>query len=509
MVRYMRPIFDNHTFRQMEERAIEEGEVSVFGLMEVAGQRCAERILAVVESDPSARFLVLAGMGNNGGDGLVIARYLARAGRSVRVILVEHHPSATEAHAENRAKLDELPVEVCSISASQYAIHISDNEYIIDCILGSGATRPLSGWLASLVEMVAHSGRPVLAVDQPSGSMDPVLEMNGVVVQADVTFVLEVPRLAMFYPETGVAFGKWVVIPIGLPLVSVEDDTCPTNLVEERDVQALLLPKSKFSHKGNYGHAFLVAGGAGCHGAALLAGMGCARSGAGLITLHGSMETLHPVMVALPDLMTVLDDGVRDDIQHLDLHRYTAIGVGPGLGRSKRTTSLVRHLLMTWAGPLVLDADALNAMADDRTLLSMLGRHVVLTPHPKEMDRLLGIKSASSYDRHLRTTEFAVKHDCTVVLKGAYTAICTADGKTYFNPTGNPGMAKGGSGDVLTGLLVGVLAQGYEVLNSSMLSVYLHGLAGDFAAARFGQDAMRPSDLVDHLPEAWQQIRRG
>lgn len=504
----MRPIYDNTTFRRTESDAIGRGVVVADELMENAGRGCSDRILAM-DLPAGARFLVLAGQGNNGGDGMVIARYLARAGKQVRVVLVDHGSKPTELNAINRERLLEMVVPLNLIDNSSEHIEITDDECIIDCILGSGSQRPITGWLAGLVEKVGRSGNMVIAIDQPSGLLDPALgQAGGGMVRAHHTLVLEALRTPLFFPETGEAYGQWDVVPIGLPAGAYQGHIPAMMLVELLDIKGLLKDRPRFSHKGTHGHALLLAGGPGCYGAALLAVKGGVRSGVGLITLWAVNEVCGPAMVLWPDVMTICDNGLTNDVELIDPEKFMAIGVGPGMGRTKRTMDRVRQLLTTWSRPMVLDADALNVLAVERDLLELLGPHVVLTPHPKEMDGLLGSKSLNSYDRHLRTREFAMRMGCTVVLKGAFTAIHAPDGRVFINPTGNPGMAKGGSGDVLTGVLAGVLAQGYDVLNASLIAVFLHGLAGDLAASVLGQDAMRASDLADHLAEAWVRLRR-
>lgn len=499
----MLPVYDSRTFRQLEAEAIASGLVTALDLMEQAGHYCAQRILYHTERVPGLHFLILAGQGNNGGDGLVIARYLAQAGKQVRVVVVEHGVRPTEAYRKNRDSLGSFSIPVITIDSTAYSINVGENELVVDCLFGSGLSRPLVGWLAQVIDQVLASNRPLISVDRPSGVLDPDLGVQGAAFQADRTLVLGALQSALFVPETGPAYGNWELIPIGLPLVELP----PTRWVEEQDVRDSLRVKPRFSHKGNYGHALILAGGPGCHGAALLAAKGCVRSGAGLITLAGTKETLLPVMMALPDVMTVESNDLNKIILSADIKRYTCLLLGPGLGNSQATAAAVEQALRLGSGPVVLDADALNVIADQRELLELLGPSVVLTPHPKEMDRLLGMSPPTAMDRLHRTQVFAARYRCTVILKGAYSAVCVADGRTFYTPTGNAGMAKGGSGDVLAGLLAGVLAQGYDTLNASILSLFIHGSAGDLAAAAIGQDAMRASDLVEHLPAAWLQLR--
>lgn len=504
----MIPILSNEQIRMVEGLAIRDGVRSALDLMETAGCCCAERILKwEAKTDLPPNYVIVAGQGNNGGDGAVIARYLAEAGRQVRLIVLEHRVVPSREFLVNTGRLEGTTVHVELYDGLNSVLHISDNDVIIDCILGSGASRELTGVLADVVADINRTGRPVVSIDLPSGVLEGGNSGSGPVIQAWRTLTFEVPRPAMFFPERGAAFGETELVPLGLLSGLDYQGDRFADQIERSDVKGVLRTRSRWSHKGTYGHALLLAGGVGCHGAALLAARGCFRSGAGLITCHGVEASLAPIRTSLPDVMTSLDKG-SDHIDELpDLQRYTAIGIGPGMGATPRLAELLERLLATWAGPLVIDADGLNVLAAHPRLLNMLSPRVVLTPHPKEMDRLLNSSFTSGYDRHLSTKEFAARHRCTVLLKGAYSALFSADGRVYFNCTGNAGMAKGGSGDVLTGLLTGVLAQGYEVLYASMLSMYLHGAAGDLAATAMGQDAMRASDLVDHLAHAWMDLR--
>jgi NAD(P)H-hydrate epimerase len=273
------------------------------------------------------------------------------------------------------------------------------------------------------------------------------------------------------------------------------------------DIQSRLQVRPRFGHKGTFGHACIVAGSKGMPGAAILATRGCLRSGVGLVTSHVPASLSHALAVTVPDAMCSIDAGSDHLVGGLDPERFTAIGVGPGLGMSGETLTMLKELLDRAPVPIVLDADALNLMAGHRELLAAGNGRLVLTPHPKEMDRLLGSAPRTSYERLLRARDLAVEHQCTVVLKGAYTATCTRDGRIFMNPTGNVGMAKGGSGDVLTGLLTGLMAQGYEPEDACLIGVFLHGSAGDITAQDLGQDAMRPSDLVGALSTAWKRLR--
>lgn len=505
----MIPVLSNQQVRSVEEATIAAG-ATVEELMERAGRAVTDVLLELeglghLGEHPS--YVILAGKGNNGGDGLVVAFHLHERGRRVRVVTIDHQEGVSGVVAE---RFDRLPrdIHVDHSKASYYNIQFNDNEVIIDSVIGSGIARPVHGVLADLFARVNSCGRPVVAIDVPSGTMDPTEGLGmGPTIQAHHTVTFEVPRIAVLLPETGAAAGSWIVKAIGLDAKALESTERVGDWVEEADIRRALKPRSRFTHKGSHGHALVIAGGAGCHGAGVLAATGGARSGVGLLTVHGVENTIRLIGMALPDAMTSLDAN-RDHVSQLpDLERYTAVAFGPGVGVTKGPKEVLKELLGRWNGPLVLDADALTMLAQQRDLLDHLSSRTVLTPHPKEMDRLLGSSSTSSYDRLCRAKAFAQEVGCTLVLKGAYSAVCSSGGRVYFNSTGNSGMAKGGAGDVLTGLLVGLLAQGYDPLEASMIACYVHGLAGDLAAVDLGVDAMRASDLVRYMPQAWLGLR--
>lgn len=507
----MLPILAKLELEQVDRTTIEVGRMGCAELMEQAGKACAERIIRWYGSrSDRTSFVVLAGWGNNGGDGLVIARLLHEAGLEVRVLRVFSNSRPTPEFEMVLGRVKETVIQLDEITEAATDLRLSDNEVVIDCLFGRGLNRAPAGWLKILIQKLNASGRPVIAIDQPSGVI--ALEGEGSLdpeacVQASHTLVIELPKLSMLSPETGPYFGRWELVPIGLDPNAILAAPRIAEWVEFSDVMSLLKGRPRFGHKGTFGHAALIAGSRKMSGAAVLATKGCLKSGVGLCTVHGPEKGLHDLMRSSPDAMGSFDQDPDVVTQLCDLERFTAVGVGPGLGGDDRTRQVVRELLQNARVPLVLDADALNAVSQDLEWLGFVTVPLVLTPHPKEMDRLLGKRCATSWERLKGTRDFASVHHCHVVLKGAYTAICSPDGRIRFNSTGNVGMAKGGSGDVLTGVLTGLLAQGYAPEEACLIGVYLHGLAGDLAAEAMGADAMRASDLVTFLPNAWKMLR--
>lgn len=503
----MLPILTDQQVRTVERSMVAAGAVRSIDLMERAGAAVARRILELEGHGAfgsAPLYVVFVGMGNNGGDGLVVARLLHKSGRSVRVILVQHRPTSSgdRAMCLDRATLAGVPLE--AMHAVEDLPFIAANEVLIDAILGTGADRPLEGSLLQLVDRLQDLPNRVVSIDRPTGTtIGPMSTTKNKCLRAQHTIVFQVPRPYLFHPGIGEAAGAWYVEPVGLDRVLLAQERPYAQWLEVEDIRAMVHPVRRFSHKGDRGHALLIAGSTGMHGAAVLATGGCARSGVGLFTVHAPMEALQALGTCWPDAMTCPDHGPASLRSWVDGNRATALGIGPGLGATERADTLLNEVIACWNGPLVLDADALNGLARHPDWLRRLPPITILTPHPKEMDRLLGMSSPDPEARFQRTRSFAHEHRCHVLLKGAFSVICTPDGEAIFNSTGNAGMAKGGTGDVLTGLLTGLLAQGYTAREASLLGCYLHGSAGDLAAQRLGTEAMRASDLVTDLPSAW------
>ncbi|MEZ4738478.1 MAG: NAD(P)H-hydrate dehydratase [Flavobacteriales bacterium] len=399
-----------------------------------------------------------------------------------------------------------LRVPTTVLDASIDGFQLAEDEFVVDALFGSGLTHAPTGWIRALIAAINAAGNAIISIDLPSGMVHPGSDDAfdpDACIRARFTLTFELPRLALLLPESGPFAGNWELIPIGLDRATVMQAEREASWVERARVGQLLRPVSRFSHKGTLGHALIVAGSRGMYGAAVLSTMGALRSGSGLVTTHLPGELATQLPTVLPDAMTSIDPKADRVSQLPDLERYTAIGVGPGIGQYPECKGLLLHAFHEAKVPLVLDADALNLIAADKALRSAVPAGSVLTPHPKEMDRLLGTVATDGYDRLQRSRGLAQELRSTIVLKGAYTCICAPDGELYFNSTGNVGMAKGGSGDVLTGLLTGLIAQGYSAECAAVIGVYLHGSAGDICRMGMGMEAMRPSDLVDRLPQAW------
>jgi len=327
------------------------------------------------------------------------------------------------------------------------------------------------------------------------------------IIKADYTLSFQFPKLSFMFAENSQYAGEWVTLPIGLNFNAIQITISPFVLLENNDITPLLHKRNKFDHKGNFGHGLLVSGSAGKMGAAVLGAGAALRTGIGLITCHIPVRGVLILHCALPEAM-VKPDKSENQISDIGLtDSFSAVGVGPGLGTDPETQKALKNLLSECKKPMVIDADALNILSLNKEWLSLLPAGTVLTPHPKEFERLCG-KSKNSFDRLKKQIGFSRDHDCIVVLKGAHTSITTPEGKVLFNSTGNPGMAKGGSGDVLTGIILSLLAQGYEPENAAALGVYLHGMAGDEAVSESSYESIIASDIINSMGKAFNKIRK-
>ena len=374
---------------------------------------------------------------------------------------------------------------------------------VVDGLFGTGLSRPLTGGFAAVVQYINASPATVVSIDVPSGLMTEDNGGNNMdnVIRADYTFTFQHPKLAFFFPEHEQCVGDWQVIDIGLADPDSADDTTvfttPYEMTEEGDVRRMLKPRPVFAHKGMMGHAALVAGQQGMAGAAVLASRACMRSGVGKLTVFTPEVNRAILQSAVPEAIV--------NGEPTPNFAYDALAMGPGIGTSENAEQEMSNWLNNMPLPLVLDADALNLLATHPQWLPQLPENTILTPHRGELERLVG-PHKNSYDLLQKTLLFAHQNKVIVVMKGAFTAVVTPDGRAHFNTTGNAGMATAGAGDVLTGIIVALLAQGYTPEEAACLGVYVHGLAGDYAADRLGQISLIASDIIDSLPLAFKEL---
>jgi len=384
---------------------------------------------------------------------------------------------------------------------------INPGDLVIDAIFGSGLTKPVHGLAAKVIDHINASGAVVIAIDTPSGMFADCLPdpKAGSIIQADYTLTFQVPKFSFLFSESEFYVGEWEVLPIGLHDTFLNSANAEHYLTERNDIAPLLKFRRRFSHKGTYGHALLIAGSPGKMGAAILAAKAALRAGVGLLTVHVPARGCEIIQAAFPEAMVSLDDNneVFSGVKGSDL--YTAIGIGPGIGMDTKTQGGLKLLIQNKRLPLVLDADAINILGENKTWLAFLPAGSILTPHPKEFERLAG-NSSDSMERLSMQQAFSKKFNVFVILKGAFTSITNPEGKCFFNPSGNPGMATAGSGDVLTGILLGLLAQGYSPLSTCLLGTYIHGLAGNLAAEKQGFESLIATDIIDNLGGAYKSL---
>ncbi len=501
----MLKIFSVEQTRRADAFTIENEPIASIDLMERAAKQCFEWILEKLAGSSPAVY-VFCGTGNNGGDGLAIARMFTAANYKVTVAIPQDASKFSKDFEANLLRLRATECGVVSLSESLTWIP-QENDILVDALFGSGLSKPLKGEFEEVIKFINQSQGSVISIDIPSGLFadSPAEIKKSDVVKADYTLSFQLPKLAFFMPENDEFIGEWVVLPIGLLPQFIESEPCKSFYISGSDIRPLLKVRKKFSHKGTYGHALILAGSLGKTGAAVLSAKACLRSGAGLVTSHIPRCGYEIMQSSVPEVMVSIDPSFDECSRLPDLSPFNAIGAGPGFGSGDEARSMVKLIMQEVKVPLVLDADALNILAENKTWLAFVPAGSILTPHPKEFERLAG-KTNDSFERLALLRDFCIRNKVYLVLKGAYTVTCTPTGNCFFNSTGNPGMATAGSGDVLTGILTGLLAQGYTQVEACLLGVYLHGLAGDLAALQLGEEAVMAGDIIENLGNAYKEL---
>jgi NAD(P)H-hydrate epimerase len=500
-------IFTAEEIRQWDQYTIEHEPITSVDLMERAAISCVHWLEA--NGNIENQFVVFCGKGNNGGDGLAIARLLAARKYHVRIFILEFGHKGTEDFQINLARLHEYPeVDIRFVQTEKNFHEFNNGEIIIDALYGSGLNRGLEGVTANLVEHINTSGCEIISIDIPSGLFVDKSSKDNTIIKADHTLSFQCYKPAFFVAENAAYIGEVHILDIGLHPDFYNSTISPYELIDDTIIQSIYKPRNRFAHKGNFGHALLIAGSYGKIGAAVLAAKACLRSGVGLLFCHIPKCGYDILQAAIPEAMVMTDfnSSFNTKIED-DLINYEAIGIGPGIGTASETKTLLKEIFNSYQHPLILDADALNIMATQKDLLKLISPGSILTPHPKEFERLFG-QTGNDFGRIQLAFQKAKELNAVIVLKGHHTFIATPDGKGFFNNTGNAGMATGGSGDVLTGILTGLLAQGYNSVDTAILGVCLHGLAGDCAAKKISEEAMIAGDIIENLGEAFIQINQ-
>lgn len=502
-------VLTTEQIRELDAYTIENEPISSLDLME----RVARTITrAIAERWPSATPVkVFCGPGNNGGDGLAVSRLLGEQGYDVETFLFNTNDHLSQDCSTNAIRLKEgiSGVTFHEITQDFTPPVLTEHTLVIDSLFGTGLNKPLTSGFASLVKYINASPAEVVSIDIPSGLMseDNTYNIKEHIIRANLTLTLQLPKLSFFFKETQDFLGKTETLDIHLSAEGLKNITERYAVTEEDDMKSILLPRDRYSHKGMMGHGLLIAGSKGMAGASLLAARACLRSGIGKLTIHAPAVNNEILQLGVPE--AIISEDANNDIfsQAVVPEEYNAVAIGPGLGQAPATEqAFIEQISNSRSLPLVLDADALNILAVKKSWLEQIPKNSILTPHPKELDRLLG-RSENSYQRLSKARERAMHSQLYIIIKGCNTAIVTPTGYVYFNPTGNPGMATAGSGDVLTGILLGLLARGYTPENACRLGVYLHGLAGDIAAKDLGEESLLAGDIVNYLPKAFKQLQ--
>lgn len=500
-------ILTGEQIRELDRYTIDNEPITSIDLMERAATAITAAIMEEWGSD--ARIVVFAGAGNNGGDALAVARQLTEHGYHVDTYLFNVRHNLSDNCATNKTHLEEtVPADLLhEITGDFDPPQLTADTIVIDGLFGSGLNRPLSGGFASLVRYINQSGARIVSIDMPSGlfTEDNTANDANNIIRATLTLTLQHIKLCMLFADCQPFLGRVRVLDIGLSAQYMEQANSQYQLLEATYVKRQMMHRSDFAHKGTMGHALLVAGAYGMSGAATLAARACLRSGVGKLTAVTPRCNYNIMQISVPEAIVALD---REDYfsEAVVTDGINALGIGPGLGVEEGSALAMMTQIQMAQCPIVLDADAINLLSTHSAWLDQLPEGIILTPHPREFDRLYGTMCHSDYDRLRSASDMAADLRAYIILKGHYSALCLPDGNVLFNTTGNSGMATAGSGDVLTGMITGLLARGYNPKHACITAMYLHGLAGDLAAAQVGRESLTASDIITFLPEAFASL---
>lgn len=502
-------IFTSAQIRELDNYTIEHEPIKSIDLMERAAKALTR---AITERwSVNVPIVVFAGPGNNGGDALAVARMLTDAGYQVQTFLFNISGHLSADCAENKRRLSEVKKaksQFTEVTQEFDPPQLERGTLVIDGLFGSGLNKPLAGGFASLVKYINASHAEVVSIDMPSGLMteDNTYNVRANIIRANLTLTLGQKKLAMLFAENQPYLGELKVLDIRLSCEGIKKIDSQYTMLEEDDVRQLLLPRDPFAHKGTMGNALIIAGSYGMAGASILATEACLRSGAGKVTCHSPRKNVTIMQTAVPEAVLQIDREETTFSEAVDTDDFQAVGIGPGLGTTEQTAIAIISQIRRTQCPLVCDADAINILSNHRAWMQQLPKEIILTPHPKEFDRLEG-HSADSFERLSKARDLSQRLQAYVILKGHRTALCCPDGHIVFNTTGNAGMATGGSGDVLTGILTGLLARGYSRYNACVVGMYIHGLAGDIAAREVGEESLIARDIIKYLPKAFLKVK--
>ena len=500
-------IFSSTQIHELDKYTIDHEPIKSIDLME----RAASRIVAEIRHLCTANntIVVFAGPGNNGGDALAVARILASEGLKVKAWLFNTTGRLSADCKTNRDRLTGMKeLDSFTMVIDEFDPPTLDaSTLVIDGLFGVGLNKPLTGGYASLVKYINASPSKVVSIDMPSGLMSESNEYNvrSNIIRADVTVTIQQPKLSFLFAENQQFIGELKVVDINISKEGMAQVDAHVTILEEDDVRCRMRQRDDFAHKGTMGHALIIAGSRGMAGAAMLATKACLRSGVGKVTVHTPAANIIPLQIGVPEAILDIDPDNCFFTEAVSTDRFQAMGIGPGLGNNENSAITMIGQLRRAQCPIVIDADAINILATHKAWMQQLPAGCILTPHIGEFERLEGA-SSDSYDRLSKAIILADRQQAYIVLKGHNTAIVTPGGRIMFCPTGNSGMATAGSGDVLTGVITALLARGYAQADACLVGTYLHGLAGDIAAKKFGKESLMASDIIDALPEAFMRV---
>lgn len=500
-------IFAKEQIYEGDRVTAEKQNISSTELMERAGTQIFNWLDARMQG-AQVPIHVFCGIGNNGGDGLVIARHLIIHGYNVHTYVINCSDKRSKDFLVNYDRVKTVTKSwPILLSCKEEFPNINQDDIIVDAVFGIGLNRPVDDWVKALFQHFKASKAFTLSIDMPSGLYaDKSPEDENGVVWANHTLSFASPKLVFFLPGTAKYTFQWEILDIGLDPEFLLATETESELIRKFEVLPLYKPREKFSHKGSYGHTLMIGGSEGKVGAVLLASKAVMSSGAGLVTVYVPKCGNLVLQTAFPEAMVITDD-YEHIISNINYNfEPTVVGIGVGLGTNKTTALAFESFLNTNKAPLVIDADGINLLAKKKTLLKLLKPNTILTPHPKELERLIG-KWKNDFDKLEKAKAFSKKHKIILVIKGAHTIIIQSD-KLYVNSTGNPGLSTAGSGDVLTGIITGMISQGYEPIVAAIFGVYLHGRSADIAVEDFGYQSLLASHIIQYLGEAYLDLFR-
>ena len=501
-------IFTYNQIKELDRYTMEHEPIRSIDLME----RVAKALSRTIMDNWTNRtpIVVFAGPGNNGGDAMAVARMLAEQNYAVSVYLFNISDHLSEDCVTNRQRVVDCKQikEFVEVTTQFDPPVLEADMLVIDGLFGSGINKPLAGGFASLVKYINQSPSTIVSIDMPSGLMpeDNSYNVSANIIRADMTLTLQQKKLSFLFADCQQFIGKLRVLDIRLSKDYIEKTDARYATIEENYIRSKIKQRDDFAHKGNMGNALIIAGSYGMAGAAVLATEACMRAGAGKVTIHTPKRNYNVLQTSVPEAVMQIDREETYFSEAVDAEDFDAVGIGPGLGQHENTAIALITQLRRSQCPIVVDADGLNMLANHRAWMQQLPKGIILTPHPKEFDRIVGTSCNGEYERLHKAQEMAENLHAFILLKGHYSALCMPNGHILFNTTGNSGMATAGSGDVLTGIITGLLARGYNAGDACTVGMYLHGLAGDLAAKDLGKESLIARDIIKYLPHAFKRL---